>query len=1080
MGSISTGIGLVSGIDTASLIDSLIALEGRGKIRLQQRIATLQSQQAAMLDINARLLSLKQAARSFRLDSIFQSALATSSDDSILSASASAKAQPGTFNFVVKQLVSNSQQLSRGFSDYDTAPLGLKSLTLGLGKGNLERDTDLADLNGGQGVRAGKIVINDRAGGQATLDLSDAVTVQEVLDRINNASGVSVVASVKDDGLVLTDKSGGSGTLSVADAAGSFTATDLGVAGSAGPGSDVLTGASVNTIGSATSLSSLNDGTGILIRSNNPDIRITARDGSIHNISFGRIHADIDGDTLLSALNGGEGITISEDHDKPDLKLVARDGTEYEVNLTGVTTVSGLISRVNAETDGHIQLSLGEGNRFVVTDTLGGEGPLKVLGTGDNGDATAKDLGIFTEGVEADEFVGEFVPSTVQKAAATTLGDIVQRINEQSGGAITAMINQSTGSLQIIDNTGGEGNLIVRGTAANQFAVRQLGIETDEAGLAAGSVQGTRLIANLGSVLTRNLNGGAGIGGEELQITDRTGAVMTVSGLDGYHSLNQIVDAINEQASAQGLTITAGLNDSGTGLQITDTSGSGASNLIITGSAAAGLGIEADSAEHSVRGSHLNARYVSEATRLEDLNYGRGIGTGSFRITDGFGKTATINVGPNQTTLYDIIQVINAQGGSGGLAVRARVNDTGDGLLIEEDLSFKDGSKPFVAMKVEAVNGNTARDLNILGTAAAIEGATIDGGYTRSIDVAENDTLADVIAKINESGVPISASVLNSGSGGQPYRVNFTSNVAGRQGELIIDAGGFDLGLSVLSRGQDAKVVVGGGGGSGGEGFLVTSRTNTLSGVIPNVTINLHAVSSESVSLEIARDEKKIADAVERFVDAFNEAVARIDHYDFFDVDEEQRGILLGNPTTSRVRTALMRAVQQQAEGVDTQYQFLREVGIRIGAGAKLEFDKDRFLEAWENDSGAVEKLFAAYESKPKGDEEIVPGVTVPGSGETVLMRGLGDIFDALLDDLTNSENGVIALAGDSFTDQIKLSQDRVKTMDQRLERRRAQLERQFVAMEVALAQLQNQSSALMSLAGNVQLATSMGKQNQF
>ena len=41
MGSITTGIGLISGIDTASLIDSLINLESQGKFRIQDRIASI-------------------------------------------------------------------------------------------------------------------------------------------------------------------------------------------------------------------------------------------------------------------------------------------------------------------------------------------------------------------------------------------------------------------------------------------------------------------------------------------------------------------------------------------------------------------------------------------------------------------------------------------------------------------------------------------------------------------------------------------------------------------------------------------------------------------------------------------------------------------------------------------------------------------------------------------------------------------------------------------------------------------------------------------------------------------------------
>ena len=68
MGTITTGVGLISGIDTANIIDQLIALEALGKIPIQNRITSLQNKQLALLDINARLLNLKNASASFRTD----------------------------------------------------------------------------------------------------------------------------------------------------------------------------------------------------------------------------------------------------------------------------------------------------------------------------------------------------------------------------------------------------------------------------------------------------------------------------------------------------------------------------------------------------------------------------------------------------------------------------------------------------------------------------------------------------------------------------------------------------------------------------------------------------------------------------------------------------------------------------------------------------------------------------------------------------------------------------------------------------------------------------------------------------
>ena len=121
MGTITTGVGLISGIDTASLVESLLAIEGQGKARLEDRIASLQAQQTALLDINARLLNLKGSAGALSLtDNVFRSVLATSSDEEVLTATATSRALPGTFQFTVRQLAAASQQMTRGFADLDT------------------------------------------------------------------------------------------------------------------------------------------------------------------------------------------------------------------------------------------------------------------------------------------------------------------------------------------------------------------------------------------------------------------------------------------------------------------------------------------------------------------------------------------------------------------------------------------------------------------------------------------------------------------------------------------------------------------------------------------------------------------------------------------------------------------------------------------------------------------------------------------------------------------------------------------------------------------------------------------------
>ena len=64
-------------------------------------------------------------------------------------------------------------------------------------------------------------------------------------------------------------------------------------------------------------------------------------------------------------------------------------------------------------------------------------------------------------------------------------------------------------------------------------------------------------------------------------------------------------------------------------------------------------------------------------------------------------------------------------------------------------------------------------------------------------------------------------------------------------------------------------------------------------------------------------------------------------------------------------------------------------------------------------------------------------------------------------------------LADQLLQDQMDLTQSRIDDFDLRLERKRERMEREFTAMEVALAQLQGQQGALSSLFTNLALSQS-------
>src|SRR4051794_8473898 len=106
MGTITSGVGLISGINTGQLIDQLIAIDSAPVTSLQQRNQEIQARQVAFQDINAKLLALKLSASSLADPKLFGSTTATSSNPTALTATTSAGATPGTYDFTVSRLVS--------------------------------------------------------------------------------------------------------------------------------------------------------------------------------------------------------------------------------------------------------------------------------------------------------------------------------------------------------------------------------------------------------------------------------------------------------------------------------------------------------------------------------------------------------------------------------------------------------------------------------------------------------------------------------------------------------------------------------------------------------------------------------------------------------------------------------------------------------------------------------------------------------------------------------------------------------------------------------------------------------------
>lgn len=1034
MSGISSGIGLISGIDRSSLIDQLMAIEARPVTLLQARLQRLDIQRTAYLGISANLLSVQNSASRFSNLSFFRQFLANSSDESVATATAGEDAAPGSYSFRVHSLVSSHAVVSRGFADSDTTPVGAGTLTFESMRARVAPDTELDSLNSGEGVRRGVIRITDRTGAREDIDLSFALTVTDVLEAINSATDIQVKATVSGDGITVEDVSGGdTSDLIIADVGDGAAAADLGLAGRFETGR--IEGAGLVRLTERTALDSLNDGNGvgrIGKFSTTPDLHFTGTQASF-SVNLSNFLAP---DTDLRVVNSGRGVRFED----AIVRITDRSGASAEINFaelpdpSGRTTVQQVLDAINESGIG-VRASV-VNSAIQISDTSGApEEIAQELTIEDVSGHAAADLGI--EGsTEELSLAGRDIHRV------STIGDVINAINrapDNNMGVVQASLSADGKGITLRSLL--DGNVVTVASAEGSQAGMDLGIEGAAIDPDAEPFTSRALIAGLNTVLLRTLSGGAGIDAGRVLFT--VGGDSLAIDFTGAQTLSEVIERINGYEPAEGepeLPLSAAINRAGNGIKLTNTSEEHLPVRIDdeSGGLMQAMGLLGTiEPGDDLDGGNLQRQYITRSTHLDDLNGGRGVDRGTMRITDSLNGFSEFQLPSNITTVGELIDFINrsTREDAEGRRVTARINDNGDGILLTDPFEG-----PGALTVADIGGGRAAKDLRLDGAAKTGE-TSIDGSFEIRVDVSNSDSLEDVARKIEESSGDFSASITQNPGRENPFSLSVTSRVSGRRGEMVLDAGGVDLGLSTLTRARDAIVLMGGDGDSAS--LLIASPSNTLTGAINDVTVDLLAAGAD-FDINVAQDVDSIVESVRGFVDEYNEVQTAINQATAYNAETQQRGPLLGDSTADIIRNRLIRLINRPYDEADETVSRLFQIGIRGASDNKIEFNEVRFRDAYENNPEGVERLFTAAEV------------------------GFGTVVKAGMEELTRDFDGVLARKEDVLADQKELINDRIDRLNVLLAAKRARLEAQFVNLESVLAGLQDQQNALSVLSARL------------
>ncbi|MCA9052972.1 MAG: flagellar filament capping protein FliD [Planctomycetaceae bacterium] len=522
--------GLVTGIDTADIIDGLLSIQQRQLDLFQARKAEALQKQAAVRTLDARLASLQSLASQLgrAANNPLVRRTATTSDESALIATASSTAATGTYSLTVETLAQAHQVASQGYANADAAiTQGTIEIRSGSAAAVSIEVTDsndtlqgLADAINGSGGGVSATIVRDAAGGATpyrlllTADETGADHAITVNSSLAAAGGIAAPPEFDFDQPVQAAQNAtislgsGTGSISVESATNEFR--------------NVISGVTLNAL-------QADPGQTILVRVE-PDVESAA--GAVEDFvaSFNEVLEFIDQQTAFNP-----------ETDQAGLLTGNRIVTELRAQLT--TTTLGVVAGANPRLNrlSAIGVSVTDQGRLELDSAK-----LKqVLSGREPGVTTADVRRLFAlDGQSTNPGIRFLLGSSRTQASATPY---------------QVDITQAAASASLLGTTA------VAGSTSIEAGQDTLQLTIDGVELEVGLQHGTYTAQELASEVERAVNAHPDLGGREVRVGAAVGGELTLTTVS-YGSASHIEinggDALGVLGLSAGQTAT-GINVAG-------------------------------------------------------------------------------------------------------------------------------------------------------------------------------------------------------------------------------------------------------------------------------------------------------------------------------------------------------------------------------------------------------------------------------------------------------------------------------------------------------------------------------------
>lgn len=266
----------------------------------------------------------------------------------------------------------------------------------------------------------------------------------------------------------------------------------------------------------------------------------------------------------------------------------------------------------------------------------------------------------------------------------------------------------------------------------------------------------------------------------------------------------------------------------------------------------------------------------------------------------------------------------------------------------------------------QAITLNGTNDVVVYGKTAADPGFTLTPGTllhkgkiaANVVETTATTTVQQLSDKLRGTGSPTSSSLVDLGDGtANSLRLVLSATGTGSAGSLAFSGTVPPIvsGLTTTAAAKDAVIEV--------AGNTITRSTNSITDVIPGVTLGLVKASDQLVTVSTSRDTAGLTSKAKGLVDALNNALSEIETQTKYSAttggSTNTNGPLAGNASARSIASAIFTSASSTSGSGETRA--LSQLGLTTTREGRFALDADTLSAQLAKDPDGVASIISRF-----------------------------------------------------------------------------------------------------------------------